>query len=123
MRRTGTRFLYDDVVVKKPNKLPHWYTPLGVYFVTYRLTDSLPRHIEQAIEEECLAMQEDFHRAKGTLDDDDQLSIRRHLFKRVQSQLDHGFGTQHLARDPIASIAPRRCPSLTVSDTNCSAGV
>src|SRR5581483_3537239 len=37
--------LSDEVLVRKRAGIPHWHVPNGVYFVTFRLADSMPRSV------------------------------------------------------------------------------
>ena len=73
--------------------LPHLYFNEGIYFITYRLADSLPKEkiieITKAIEDDLNNSAEDFER----------------LLKKYDEILDSGlYGNKHLANSEIAEI-------------------
>jgi len=74
--------------IRKRRSLPHWEADNGIYFVTYRLSDSLPASAVKRITQ--------------LLDLDD--SNHRRLSKRLELLLDSGAGQCYLARPEIAAI-------------------
>jgi REP element-mobilizing transposase RayT len=82
--------------------LPHWDVDEGLYFVTFRLADSLPRHVYQRIRDETRAFERATSCGKPTAIERDK--IRRFLFARVDEQLDAGFGACWMRRPKIADL-------------------
>ena len=86
--------------MRKRGKLPHWHVPNGLYFITYRLADSLPRHIEDEIaalrRSLSIARQRDF-------DGRDARRIEREIFKITEKHLDLGRGDCWLRNMSVAS--------------------
>jgi len=80
------------------NKLPHWEVEQGRYFVTVRLSDSLPRHVVQELQEvraslvEIEAQSEQF------------AAMQRRYFRTLERYLDAGVGCCCLRDAPTASI-------------------
>jgi hypothetical protein len=38
----------DSAVIRRSRSLPHWEMPRGIYFVTFRLDDSIPEEVSKA---------------------------------------------------------------------------
>jgi REP element-mobilizing transposase RayT len=74
--------------IRKRRSLPHWEADNGIYFVTYRLFDSLPASKVRRITQQ-LALDDSHH---------------RRLSKRLELLLDSGAGECHLASPQIAAI-------------------
>ena len=66
---------HRTITTSRPMGLPHWQTHEGTYFVTFRLFDSLPA---------------DLARIRGG--------------KPVETELDRGLGSAHLARKEIGDL-------------------
>ena len=74
--------------IRKRRALPHWEAENGIYFVTYRLADSLPKSSVERITREL-----DFNE-----------SLDRRLSRHLEKLLDSGTGECHLSRPEIAAI-------------------
>src|SRR5690242_17427960 len=48
-------------ILKRRRRLPHWETPGGTYFVTFRLADSLPKPVVLAYREQSRLLARTFH--------------------------------------------------------------
>jgi hypothetical protein len=48
----ATRPRFGEVVIRDRGRLPHWEQDNATYFVTFRLTDSLPKSVLDRIESE-----------------------------------------------------------------------
>lgn len=104
------KYWYDNAVVRKRGKIPHWHVPNGIYFVTYRLVGSLPRHIEEQISllrTKLLAVnQREFGGPEAR-------AIERNIFKITEAELDQNRGECWL-RD--ADVADLVCSSFEHGD-------
>jgi REP element-mobilizing transposase RayT len=93
------KYTYNDVVVRKRGRLPHWHVPNGLYFITYRLAGSLPRHIEDEIaslrSSLVIARERDF-------DGKDARLIEREIFKITEAQLHMSGGECWLRNNEVA---------------------
>jgi REP element-mobilizing transposase RayT len=91
-----------EITVRTRGRLPHWEIDGGLYFVTYRLADSLPRsvHERKAAEREQDAI------AARQWDPDPAGTNGRRLEDltvcRNDAFLDAGWGACHLARPDVA---------------------
>jgi REP element-mobilizing transposase RayT len=84
--------------------LPHWAREDGVYFVTFRLFDSLPQSVlaRWTVDHERWVR---IVRAKGTIvtrKEQHELQIRHK--ERIERYLDAGHGECVLSKDPVARV-------------------
>ncbi|HEY6844356.1 MAG TPA: transposase, partial [Thermoanaerobaculia bacterium] len=79
--------------------MPHWEVDQTFYFITYRLADSLPKHVIHQLRAEYRA-------AKRALGDkislDQQAHLSRWFHRRLDEFLDEGRGACHL-KNPRAA--------------------
>ncbi|HEY1924672.1 MAG TPA: transposase [Candidatus Acidoferrum sp.] len=91
--------------IRSRGKLPHWEADQAIYFVTFRLADSLPRSVLQEFEAErqnILAAAQ--HTGRATLSLSDERRLEELLSEKVQAKLDAGAGRCFLADPRIASV-------------------
>lgn len=81
--------------------LPHVKREGASYFVTFRLTDSLPKEVLLRFEQEHA---EALRRLPGSATGDQAEEIHRELRRKVERHLDRGMGECHLRRPEIADI-------------------
>lgn len=99
--RPVTKFTYDGVVVRKRSNIPHWHVPLGLYFVTYRLHDSLPRHVEERV----MLMQADVRRLRAIdYHGESARAAEREMFRMVERELDRHAGSCHLSSEQVGEL-------------------
>lgn len=95
------KYWYDSVVVRKRSDIPHWHVPNGLYFVTWRLADSLPRHVKTRLAEIRKALrtarEADYHGAHARM-------MEREIFKFTESELDRGRGSCRLRNPQVAAL-------------------
>ncbi|HVT04462.1 MAG TPA: transposase [Thermoanaerobaculia bacterium] len=94
-------FVYEEGVIHKRSRLPHWHVPGGIYFVTFRLADSLPRAMENrinALVDECW----DACLAGGIDSKEAAEKVRREAFRLTQPVLDRGYGQCYLRNGTVA---------------------
>jgi len=84
--------------------LPHWETDNAIYFVTFRLADSLPRELVLQFYQERQAIEKAKQIGTGTTADIARLNKLRAILQKAERCLDSGLGKCHM-RDPgIARI-------------------
>jgi REP element-mobilizing transposase RayT len=93
-------FLTDlsDVQVRTRGHLPHWERPNAAYSITYRLHDSLPRHVIEQLRQEHEALRRN---AVTTID---RIAINRAHERRIDMTLDQNFGPCYLRDERIARL-------------------
>jgi REP element-mobilizing transposase RayT len=91
--------------MRSRGRLPHWEAGQAIYFVTFRLADSLPRSVLREFElvrENILAAAKQAGRTMFSPSDERRLEA---LFsKKLQTKLDTGAGRCFLADPRIATI-------------------
>jgi REP element-mobilizing transposase RayT len=95
------KYWYENVVVRKRGKIPHWHVPNGIYFVTYRLAGSLPRHVEG----EIAAMRAKLLAARAHDSDAEARTIERDIFRQTEAVLDRSHGDCWLRDRDVARLA------------------
>ncbi len=105
----GPKFLlsrrtFEKVQVRSRGYLPHWHAPVGTYFVTFRLADSLPRTVRDRIERERNALARLFTGGarEPTVVEKDR--IQRFAWARTDEALDQGSGACWMLRSEIAEL-------------------
>lgn len=94
----------SSVSIRSRGYLPHWESARAVYFVTFRLADSLPRGLVGQLRMQCAAIKR-ATRANTTVSADQNRARKlRALIQKAERFLDDSLGECHM-RDPrIASI-------------------
>jgi REP element-mobilizing transposase RayT len=94
----------DDKLRKRTRgRLPHWEKNDAVYFVTFRLADSLPQSILAEIREETELLRSKL-REKGELTTNEKRNLRKLTDDRIQQYLDDGIGECHLRDARVAAL-------------------
>jgi REP element-mobilizing transposase RayT len=90
--------------IRQRKRLPHWEAPNSIYFVTFRLADSLPANVLQRIKaDRRLATMNALER--GPLQSLTEKTREKRLFsKRVEEYLDRGAGACLLRSPSLAGI-------------------
>jgi len=90
--------------VRTRGYLPHWERRGAIYFVTFRLADSLPQRVLAAYEAEYEALLARAQAGEQALFAGEKERLERLLSRRIQRYLDSGVGACHLARPAIAEM-------------------
>lgn len=93
-------FTYDGVTVRKRHSVPHWHVPYGLYFVTWRLADSVPRDEVIRLEE----MRRRLRILESTGDPRSIQSLQREIFRSLERNLDRGSGACYMRQPSIAKL-------------------
>jgi len=109
---------YNSTVpsIRTRGRLPHWEADQAIYFVTFRLADSLPRSLLQEFEFErqnTLAAAKQAGRA--TLSPSDERRLEELFSEKIQTKLDSGTGRCFLADPRIASIVSEALQHFNLS--------
>ncbi len=99
-----TKFDSGDVAVRKRNRLPHWDSTHGIYFVTWHIDDALPLPVQQALRQE-----RDYERHRISVDRRaftiaDRVTLNLALQRKYEKILDAGLGRCVLRNPSCASI-------------------
>lgn len=91
--------------IRSRGKLPHWEADEAIYFVTFRLADSLPRSVLEELEAERQNILTATTQAgRATLSPSDERRLEELLSEKIQAKLDTGAGRCFLAERRIASV-------------------
>jgi len=91
------------VTVRSRGKLPHWEAARGIYFVTFRLSDSLPRAVVEAFEFERRNIVSTANAMRRDLSSHERKRLAELFGEKIESYLDAGSGSCFLAKPDIAS--------------------
>ncbi len=92
---------YNSVHIRSRGYLPHWELDDAVYFITYRLQDSLPRHVLACLDQDSQTIIRLVTRGnKPTAIQNAE--IRRLVGLRIDQDLDLGYGACHLRNGDAA---------------------
>jgi REP element-mobilizing transposase RayT len=90
------------ITIRDRGRLPHWEAANATYFVTFRLADSLPRHVLQQIELE----REDILRTAQAMKRELSANEQRRLIvltgEKIEEYLDAATGSCFLANPAVA---------------------
>jgi len=98
--------LYDlgRVQIQKRNRLPHWHTQHGIYFVTFNLFDALPQHVRTKIREEADAQLQHIRNLHGECTIVEKRAIEEWIHVKLGEALDETYGSCFMRDQRIASI-------------------
>ena len=90
--------------IRSRGYLPHWETDGAIYFVTFRLADSLPRKLAAQLNKERQAIEKAGKAGAATPADAARLEKLRAILRKAERCLDGGLGECHLRDDRVARI-------------------
>ena len=91
--------------VRSRGRLPHWEADQAIYFVTFRLADSLPRSVLREFEAERQNILTAAKQAgRATLSPSDERRLEELLSENIQVKLDAGAGRCFLRDPQIAGV-------------------
>lgn len=95
---------FGEVSIRGRGRLPHWETNSGYYFVTFRLSDSLPRSLLERIVSERKSIVETARQLGRELSQDEQKRLTKLSNKKIEDYLDRGNGACHLRHPEVARL-------------------
>jgi REP element-mobilizing transposase RayT len=94
---------FGEVQIRQRGHLPHWETEAGLYFITFRLADSLPVAVVQRIAERHRILQAAKEIVANLLPSQ-KATIERFSPKRLEDYFDRGAGSCFLRNPQIAEL-------------------
>lgn len=94
----ASRLRFGEVRIRDRGRLPHWEKDAGLYFVTFRLADSLPQHVLIELEKQVASP------AKKPLPRAELKELSERRIRLIEAYLDRGSGKCHLAHSNIADL-------------------
>jgi len=99
----ATKPRFGEVKVRERGRLPHWEKEAGLYFVSFRLADSLPRPVlEKIVERERVLRAA--NRSGLKLLPHQEMLVAEYSPKRIEEYLDRGNGACYLRDARIAEL-------------------
>lgn len=89
--------------IRSRGRLPHWEADQGVYFVTFRLHDSLPRRVVQAFQEERKNIVATAKAMGRDLSPSERSRLANVFSEKIERYLNAGLGACHLRNRKIAN--------------------
>jgi putative transposase len=92
---------YGEVHIRNRGRLPHWEKDSGLYFITFRLADSLPQPVLKKLAERHRIIEA--AKASGArLLPEQEAELADYTPRRIEEYCDRGHGTRALADPRIA---------------------
>jgi REP element-mobilizing transposase RayT len=98
----ASRPRFGEVTIHDRGRLPHWEKENAVYFITFRLADSLPQAVLEQIESERQDIVKTAVSLGRDLSPDERVKIQRLSTASIERFLDSGAGACHLQNPAIA---------------------
>lgn len=93
-----------DLVIRDRGRLPHWEMDGSVYFVTFRLADSLPRRILELFQAEREEILERAKRTGRELTPLEQQKLMELFSEKIDGFLDSGAGEGYMKNPRISRL-------------------
>jgi len=100
----ASRPRFGTVTIRDRGRLPHWEIDAGLYFVTFRLADSLPISVLEQFRSERESILATAAQLGRELSADEKQRIARLFSTKIERHLDAGSGSCVLARPKIAGL-------------------
>lgn len=94
----------SGISIRNRGHLPHWEAAAAIYFVTFRLADSLPQEVLHKIEVEIRDVRSTAAQMGRDLSDVEQRRLISLQARRVEGYLDTGAGACSLRSDAVAQV-------------------
>jgi REP element-mobilizing transposase RayT len=98
----ASRPRFGEVTIRDRGRLPHWEKEGAVYFITFRLADSLPKSVLDRIESERRAITTTANQLHRALSSGERRKIQTLSTPVIEEYLDTGSGACHLRNSLIA---------------------
>jgi hypothetical protein len=100
----ATRPRFGEITIRERGRLPHWEKDNAIYFVTFRLADSLPRTVLDRIASERASVLQLARQQSREPTTSEQQHLKRLNSVRIERYLDSGAGSCSLRVTQIAAI-------------------
>jgi S-adenosylmethionine decarboxylase proenzyme len=104
LRSGMPKISFGEVKIRERGHLPHWEKENGIYFVTYRLADSLPKDVLESIKLEREAASKVLENLSRELSNLEEKKIDALFSERIEEYLDNGYGSCILKDRKIAEL-------------------
>lgn len=94
----------SSVLIRSRGYLPHWESQRAIYFVTFRLADSLPRDLVEALRSESKAIERATRANTAVSADRERARKLRALIQKAERSLDDSLGECHMRNPLVAKI-------------------
>jgi REP element-mobilizing transposase RayT len=101
--------------IRSRGRLPHWEADQAVYFVTFRLADSLPRSVLQEFEARRQDIATAAKQAGRALLPSEERRLEELLSEKIQAKLDAGAGRCFLRDPQIAAVVAEALEHFNLS--------
>ncbi|MGB8524236.1 MAG: transposase [Candidatus Acidiferrales bacterium] len=88
--------------IRNRGRVPHWEADLAIYFVTFRLADSLPQSVLRTFEFERRDIVATALAAGRELSPSEEKKLETLFSEKIESKLDAGVGRCHMANPAVA---------------------
>lgn len=95
---------FGEVKIRERGRLPHWEKEDGIYFVTFRLADSLPKDILEKLEIEREQTEKVLANLERELSASEKQKIDWLFSEKIDEYLDKNYGECYLRNPEIAEI-------------------
>lgn len=92
---------FGEVQIRNRGRLPHWEKESGLYFITFRLADSLPKSVLKKIAERHRIL-EAANTSGARLLPEQETELAEYSTRRIEEYCDRGSGSCALADQRIA---------------------
>lgn len=103
-RNSLPKVKFGEIRQRSRGRLPHWEKENGIYFVTFRLADSLPKKIVESIKQEKLQTEKILEKLERDLSNEEKTRIDWLFSQKVDEYLDNEYGECHMRQPRIAKI-------------------
>jgi len=100
----ASRPRFGDVTIRDRGRLPHWETQGAVYFVTFRLADSLPRPVLDGFEAERAEVLKRAEQMGREPSPAERKRLSELFSQRIEAHLDRGCGACDLSHPRVAQL-------------------
>ncbi len=94
----------SSVLIRSRGYLPHWESQRAIYFLTFRLADSLPRELVEALRSESEAIERAIRANTAVSADQERARKLRALIQKAERSLDDSLGECHMRNPLVAKI-------------------
>jgi REP element-mobilizing transposase RayT len=95
---------FSEITIRDRGRLPHWEKDNATYFVTFRLSDSLPRTVLDRIASERESILRLARQQSRALTTTERQHLKRISTVRIEQYLDTGAGSCSLRERDIAAV-------------------
>jgi REP element-mobilizing transposase RayT len=101
---TIPNFRHEAVATRGRGYLPHWEMEGAIYFVTFRLVDSLPQDVIESYRFEAKDLVKTAEHLGRELTKSERKRLHELFTEKIETALDAGAGACHLAKPEIADM-------------------